>query len=198
MKKLVVLSAVSAFTAFAWTPIAQGKPFDTFVVDVDGMATADDCGSDEAADFTSTLPLATHGSPKPMPLAGTDQASEPKADSKPPAKKRSAGSEATAAASSRQPAVEKESPPDSSPVADKKAEETKSGVAAKPKKETVREKSQSGKEPGAEAAQPDNARRKENEAADSKPAKMEKKETRVVYSSSPTQDKSGPGRRDDW
>ena len=49
MKKLTILSAVAALAAFAWTPIAHGKPFDTFVVN--DVATPDDCGSLEA-DFS--------------------------------------------------------------------------------------------------------------------------------------------------
>jgi hypothetical protein len=52
-KKLAIVPAIAALAAFVWTPIVQGKHFDTFVVDADGMATSDDCDSYEAADFTT-------------------------------------------------------------------------------------------------------------------------------------------------
>ncbi|MEE8464584.1 MAG: hypothetical protein V3S53_07350, partial [Gammaproteobacteria bacterium] len=84
----------------------------------------------QATDFTDTQPLKKHESPKPMPLAGTDQAGERKADSKTPADKPAAPKAAAAESASPQPAVSKES--------------------------------------------------------------------RTVYTSSPTGERSGPGRRDDW
>ena len=152
----------------------------------------------QATDFTSTQPPAKHESPKPMPLAGTDQAGAPKADPKPPVRKQSTGKEAAAEISPQQPAVKKESTTNRHAVADKKAEQTKTEAVAKPTKEKVTEKSQAEKGATPKDAQPVSATQKESKAADPKPVKTEKKESRTVYSSAPTADKSGPGRRDDW
>jgi len=62
----------------------------------------------------------------------------------------------------------------------------------------VTEKSQADKEATSKAAQPVGATQKDSEAAGPKSAKKEKKETRTVYTSRPTGERSGPGRRDDW
>ena len=152
----------------------------------------------QAGDFTSTQPLAKHESPKPMPLAGTDQAGAPKADPKPPARKQSTGTEAAAESSARQPAVKKESTTDGHAAADKKAEPTKTEAVVKRKPEPVAQKNQADKETASKADQPATGTQKQSKAVDPKPVETEKKETRTVYTSSPTADRSGPGRRDDW
>ena len=152
----------------------------------------------QTTDFTSTQPLAKHESPKPMPLAGTDQAGAPKADPKPPARKQSTGTEAAAESSAQQPAVKKESTTDGHAAADKKAEPTKTEAVAKRKPEPVTEKNQADKETASRADQPATGTQKESQAVDPKPVETEKKQTRTVYTSSPTGERSGPGRRDDW
>ena len=152
----------------------------------------------QAGDFTSTQPLAKHESPKPMPLAGTDQAGAPKADPKPPARKQSTGTEAAAESSARQPAVKKESTTDGHAAADKKAEPTKTEAVVTRKPEPVAQKNQADKETASKADQPATGTQKQSKAVDPKPIETEKKETRTVYTSSPTADRSGPGRRDDW
>ncbi len=152
----------------------------------------------QANDFTSTQPLAKHESPKPMPLAGTDQAGAPKADGKPPADKQTTPAAAAAESPSPQPAVNKESPPDSRPVADGKTADAKTEAVAKRPPEPVAEKSQADKETAAKADQPATGTQKESQAAEPKPVKTANKETRTVYTSSPTGERSGPGRRDDW
>lgn len=48
-KSILTAAAAAALAAVAWTPVAQGAPFDTFVVNDE--ATPDDCGSLEA-DFS--------------------------------------------------------------------------------------------------------------------------------------------------
>lgn len=50
IKTIVSAAAIGLVAVAAST--AQAAPFDTIVVDADGMATADDCESDDAADFS--------------------------------------------------------------------------------------------------------------------------------------------------
>jgi len=152
----------------------------------------------QANDFTSPQPLAKHESPKPMPLAGTDQAGAPKADPKPPARKQSTGKEAAAESSAQQPPVKKESTTNGHAVADKKAEPTKTEAVAKRKPEPVAQESQADMETASRADQPATGTQKQSKAVEPKSVKTEKKETRTVYTSSPVADRSGPGRRDDW
>ncbi|MCZ6880753.1 MAG: Rne/Rng family ribonuclease [Gammaproteobacteria bacterium] len=154
--------------------------------------------AEQAKDLASAQPPVTHESPKPMPMAATNQAVETKSDSKAAAGKKSTGKDTAAKSSPQQPAIDKESITESRPVADKKAEETKIEADAKRTREPVTGKSQADKETASKAAQPVSATQKESKAADPKSVKQEKKETRTVYTSSPTGERSGPGRRDDW
>jgi len=132
---------------------------------------------DQTQDFTSTQPLEKHESPVPMPVATMDKAVAAKDDGKATAEKQPAAIEAKEKPAEEKPAAAKKSRPRRPAASKKKAAGAtqKESAKAKPEIET-----------------------KAEPKAEPKPDVTEKRDTRVVYSSGPTKEKSGPGRRDEW
>ncbi len=167
---------------------------------------------EQTQDFTSTQPLEKHESPKPMPVATRDKVVETKDDAKPTAEKKPAAIEGKEKTTKEKPAAAKKSRPRKPAASKKRPAASKTDPKAKDKQESVAKKDPASKEkkeaaessPPASATQKESAKAKPEAAVkaepkvEPKPATTEKKDKRTVYSSGPTQERSGPGRRDDW